>query len=357
MQKQSVRDGAVKTCTSCFFDEKFPGITIGADGRCNVCRDNEFAKERKGRRQGTLDDLHAVARELKANRKGKYDCIIGASGGIDSTYEIYVAKKILGLEPLVVNYDSRMTHELANENLRTVCENLGVELRIIRSAKRFDVKYVRSMVKAFRDIDLYWGVCFFCYWALKAAVYRTAVEEGIDMILSAHDRYQTRLHVTRQDKVGALRSRLRRLGPIKLTRLAFYFAVAAYYLLRLRVELYFPPMRNLLRTSPRGPKVWECIVLSRYMPWDIDRIVEELRQVGWRIPKGRIPMRFDCRIEDSLMNHTYLEAFGTTVHAILCNNFIYDGIRERADLEDAVNFHKDYVQEGMRRIRETLGLK
>lgn len=88
-----------KTCASCFFTTKFPGITIEENGSCNFCNSRGFAKMKSKQTTKDLDGLRRKAREIKDRSKGKYDCIIGASGGLDSPYVIIRGQKIARPEP------------------------------------------------------------------------------------------------------------------------------------------------------------------------------------------------------------------------------------------------------------------
>ncbi|RYY40079.1 MAG: N-acetyl sugar amidotransferase [Chitinophagaceae bacterium] len=71
--------------------------------------------------------IEAMIAELKANQKGKYDCVIGLSGGVDSTYLVYKAKE-WGLNPLVVHFDYGWNLELAVQNIERTLKYAGFEL-------------------------------------------------------------------------------------------------------------------------------------------------------------------------------------------------------------------------------------
>lgn len=79
----------------------------------------------RGERLGALDALVA---KIKKSGKGKpYDCILGVSGGVDSTYLALQAVK-LGLRPLAVHFDSGWNSELAVSNIQNVVDKLGLDL-------------------------------------------------------------------------------------------------------------------------------------------------------------------------------------------------------------------------------------
>jgi hypothetical protein len=345
-----------RSCSSCFFSEEFPGIKIEEDGKCNFCNHNDFQIGHRGQAAEDMGKLHSIAKELKKQRKGKYDCIIGASGGLDSSYVIYIARRILGLNPLVIKYDHGFNYDIATDNLEAICNKLQVDLEIIRSAKEYDRKYVRFMVLALRDIDAYWGVCSFCHYILPAVIYKYALEENISTILHSSNLYEKRLYLKRDFKLRFMLRNLSKLGLLKLLRLVFYAGVAQCYLIGLKLEFYVPPISNVFRHEAKKPSALEWVDMTRYIKWDIDQIVETMgREIGWKRPdKPKLPMRFDCKIEESLINHTYKKAIGLTVHGIICNNLIYDGARTKSELEDTVEHYDHALTQAMQQILSDL---
>ena len=66
---------------------------------------------------------------IKEQSKGrKYDCIIGISGGVDSSYLAYYAKKKMGLNPLAVHFDNGWNSEIAVKNIHHIVQKLGIDL-------------------------------------------------------------------------------------------------------------------------------------------------------------------------------------------------------------------------------------
>ena len=109
---------AVQTCTKCILDTNDdPKISFDDNGVCHYCNDMIELQEnhKKLKDPGVLDKL---LNEIKAgkNPESKYDCIIGISGGVDSTYLAYKAKE-LGLNPLIVHYDNGWNSEEAVQNI------------------------------------------------------------------------------------------------------------------------------------------------------------------------------------------------------------------------------------------------
>lgn len=110
-------------------DTTDPDITFDKDGVCNHChRYDELLSVRvfepeEGKR--ALDQL--VTNIKRDGKKKEYDCIIGVSGGVDSTYVAYLTKK-LGLNPLAIHFDNGWNSELAVSNIEKVLEKLDIDL-------------------------------------------------------------------------------------------------------------------------------------------------------------------------------------------------------------------------------------
>jgi len=116
-------------CTRCVMDTTDPEIQFDENGICNHCRGYEAQAERldipESKRQAALDRL---VTEIRAKGNGReYDCIIGVSGGVDSTYVAYLVKQ-LGLRPLAVHLDNGWDSELAVSNVEKALKKLGIDL-------------------------------------------------------------------------------------------------------------------------------------------------------------------------------------------------------------------------------------
>jgi hypothetical protein len=136
----------------------------------------------------------------------------------------------------------------------------------------------------------------------------------------------------------------------------WHLAFAAWHLLRLRLEFNVPPLANQFRPRPRVPAIGR-ITMSRYVPWDVPVMVKALEETGWRTPHPALPMRFDCLIEDSLVNATWLKASGLTVQGVIACNLVHAGVRTRAELEATVAGYAADIPAVTREVEERLGLR
>jgi len=125
-----MRNLTYQVCTNCVMDTSDAMIRFDAAGQCDHCatfyrhtKPNWHADER-----GWQMLLTKVAR-IKAEGQGKdFDCIIGMSGGIDSSYLTLLAKERLGLRPLVFHVDAGWNSDIAVNNIERIVDGLGLDL-------------------------------------------------------------------------------------------------------------------------------------------------------------------------------------------------------------------------------------
>ncbi|WP_198410755.1 N-acetyl sugar amidotransferase [Synechococcus sp. UW105] len=119
----------VRICSRCIYDERVPSITFDSEGVCNYCRQVESlsAQYATGKLNGK-NRLKKIIDEIRfEGRKKRYDCVIGVSGGTDSSYLIHWAVE-QGLRPLAVHYDNTWNTAIATQNIRKVLFSTGVDL-------------------------------------------------------------------------------------------------------------------------------------------------------------------------------------------------------------------------------------
>jgi len=123
-------DTAHRVCTNCVMDTTDSQITFDDKGVCDHCR--TFYSEvlpNWHTDAGGRAELDAIVAKIKDEGRGKsFDCIIGLSGGIDSSYLTYLAKVELGLNPLVFHVDAGWNSKIAVNNIEKVVDGLGLDL-------------------------------------------------------------------------------------------------------------------------------------------------------------------------------------------------------------------------------------
>jgi len=118
-------------CKRCVMDTTDPQIAFDEQGYCNHCTNaikklNEiyFIDPETKRKK-----LNEIVNKIKEDgKKKKYDCVIGLSGGVDSSYLAYIVVKVLGLRPIAVHVDNGWNSELAVMNIDNIVNKLGIDL-------------------------------------------------------------------------------------------------------------------------------------------------------------------------------------------------------------------------------------
>ena len=123
-------DRPYQMCVRCIMDTRaHSAIEFDDSGLCHHCRRYDLlvgSRVLRGEEARSALAAH-VERIQEAGRGREYDCIIGVSGGVDSTYVAYLVKE-LGLRALAVHFDNGWNSELAVKNIERVLDILGVEL-------------------------------------------------------------------------------------------------------------------------------------------------------------------------------------------------------------------------------------
>ena len=117
-------------CTRCVMDTSDPEIQFDAAGVCSHCRHYDEAVAREVvRGEAGMSRLMTHAEEIRRAGRGKrYDCVLGLSGGVDSSFVAYLTKKKLGLRPLAIHMDNGWNSEVAVRNIENIVKILDLDL-------------------------------------------------------------------------------------------------------------------------------------------------------------------------------------------------------------------------------------
>ena len=134
-------------CNNCIMDTTAENIVFDQNGVCNFCKD--FIKRQKNLKSNEKN-LNELINKIKKNGKNKrYDCIIGVSGGVDSSFALIKAFD-LGLKPLAVHLDNGWNSELAQNNISNLIRMCNADLY----THVINWKEYRNLQQAFFDADV-----------------------------------------------------------------------------------------------------------------------------------------------------------------------------------------------------------
>lgn len=132
-----------QVCTCCVMDTSDEDITFDENGVCMRCKEyQERILPEWNYGKGHEAELHTLLDAIKKSGEGKpYDCILGLSGGLDSSYMLHLAVTEWGLRPFVFHIDCGWNLPVAEENIKRLTDKLGVELHI----EKMDWNELREM--------------------------------------------------------------------------------------------------------------------------------------------------------------------------------------------------------------------
>lgn len=117
-------------CTRCVMDTTDSKIVFDEDGVCDHCRN--FDKNIKpfwNAHEENTDELMELAAKIRKAGEGKeYDCILGLSGGADSSYLAYIAKEVMHIRPLIFVVDTGWNLNVAVENIEKIVKGLDLDM-------------------------------------------------------------------------------------------------------------------------------------------------------------------------------------------------------------------------------------
>lgn len=300
-------------CVHCIMDTTDQDIAFDDEGVCNYCRAHE-AKDRcrppLAEREKQLESLvHKIKRSA---RRKRYDCIVGMSGGVDSSYLAYLAKSY-GLRPLAVHVDAGWNSELAVKNIESVVSSLDIDLVTLvvdwKEMQDLQAAFLKSGV-ANQDIPQ--------DHAFTAGVYRMASKHGIKYVLSGGN-YATESILPNSWGYNSLdlkhiKAIYKRFGNSRLSKyptINFFM----YY-------IYYPLVRGIRTVRPLN-----FIEFNKAAA--IDHLATEY---GWRYYGGK---HFESRFTKFFQAHYLPEKFGYDKRRAHLSSLILSGqIGRDAALEE-----------------------
>ncbi len=324
-------------CKKCILPENYPGISFDAEGICNFCRAYQPQKNHLGK-----EKLVELLRSVKP--VGKYDCVVPMSGGKDSSFILYFAVKELGLNPLVVSYDSGFQEEVARANIRTACELLDVDYQVVHSPGDIQRRLLKQNYQLSKRYHIYLDGCMSCEAILRVVSMNAARANQIPFVLWGSSALEgfgaNKISVINASGEGqngsddrAFFEKIKTITrkPIKILRHIPYY----FYNILQRILLKFPIKVALIpgSTPPLSQEKPQFVSFFDYIQWDSISNVSILKEeLGWQHPEGK-DIRFDCRLH-CVGNYNRLDSAGITSDGINFCNMIREGKMSR---DEAVN--------------------
>ena len=301
-----------RICINCVMDQTDAAIKFDGSGVCDHC--NTFYNQIKpnwhtGKKgQARLDQMIVDIR--KSAKSKDFDCIIGMSGGIDSSYLVYAAKELMGLRPLVFHVDAGWNSQIAVNNIERIVDGLSLDLftEVIDWGEMQDLQrsFFRSGVP---HIDTPQDHAFF------ATMYKFAAKHGIKNILTGAN-YSTECirnpleWMYYQSDATQIRDIHRQFGERQLK--SFPLTSIAWH------KVWLPYVR--------GIRVLRPLNFMPYVKADARQLLME--RFGWQ-PYAQ--KHFESRFTKFYESFWLPERFGFDVRKVQLSSLIVTGQMSRAD--------------------------
>ena len=337
----------MQRCTQCIMTDTVPGITFDDQGLCSYCR--EFKKE-SYRGKEALDAIVAAARG-----KGQpYDCIVPLSGGRDSAYVLYLARKVYDLKVLAVNYNNEFQNPQALKNMQNACQRLQADFVSVRSRTNLAREIVRYGLKS-SNLRRKYCICTACAYGMHSVVYRAAIEHRAPLIFWGDSQQEQTTPMERQAR-----------ETLKLGKDTFrkHFNPDYYRyewaFLKQRREFKVPGNPWFVRRPKLKDKHIKEVHVFYYIPWDRQLIKKTIQEeTGWEKPAGSVSTwRTDCYLTP-LLNYFFYQIFSCGKETFGYCKMINSGDMDREEaLQQEEAFQKTILDVDVIRkmLEEDIGL-
>lgn len=345
----------MKRCTKCILPENYPGITFNKEGICNHCI---AYRERKYLGDKALKEKIDSFLTDKKDRNQNYDCVLGFSGGRDSSYLLYHLVKILNIRVLSYSVDNGFIPEQTKLNVKNITDTLNVKL-VVEENDRLK-KCLRHHILSWmhRPSPAMIGVlCTGCRLGMDLGIVNFAKKNKIPVTIIGGTPfegrgYKTNIMKTNPNSRGPSSFILGYLSHIIrnpkwiLNRTCLITQVREYYYHYYR-RILTKSDKDLLKVSP----------FNLYIRWREDEIISTItNELKWeRNPNIESDWRGDCDIA-LLKLYLYKRTLGFNDKDDGLSSLIRDGQISREEALERTSKEGEIPEKVIREIFDKLGL-
>lgn len=329
---------AFQRCTNCVMDTTDSKIVFDENGVCDFCNDfkTNILPNWKPNEENT--ELEQISAKIREEGKGKkYDCIIGMSGGVDSSYLCYIAKEVMHLRPLAFVVDTGWNLDVADKNIEQVVNVLGIDMykEVVdwEEMKDLQVAFLKSGVP-YQDLPQ--------DHAIFAALYNYAVKNGIKYVLTgannATEYLRPPIEWVYQNDLVFIKDIHKRFGKRELKT----FPMCGM----LKYRLFYPYLKGMKRVAPLNMVPYDKANVQKFL----------IEKLGWKpYEEKHYEDRFTRWYEGYYLPHK----FGYDKRKCYLSNLILTGeiTREEALRElEKQPYTEKHIEEDTVFIAEKLGV-
>lgn len=328
-------------CTNCLLTDKTPGISFNTHGLCNYCEGYEKMQVQGEKK--LIDFLN-----LYRNKKGKYDCMVGISGGRDSTYTLWKLVNDYKLKVLAIHYDNPFTSEQAKRNMEKTAEILGIDIIKWRFPEGEHLNATKKAMKVWSHNPssmMIPVVCAHCknWWP---TIFKHARKNDVSLIIIGSNPLETASF--KKKGFGGARTyhKLSNL-PNVLAKSLKELMANPRYLTSVSWSLILSMYLGASHSSPYLKwryKDMTVIRLFDYIKWDETEVESTITDhLAWKkSSEVESSWRFDCRL-DYVRRQMYASTVGVTELRDLLSKMIREEMITREKALERLNV-EDHIQ-------------
>ena len=326
-------------CKICVLPSNVHGLTLDSEGICPICKNFQQSNEVVERGISIDDELKTHIQRIKDQGKGrKYDCIVGLSGGRDSTYLLHELVVKHDLRCLAAYHRTAFTPDVIDENVRQLVKLLNVPLVEMDISKEYHRKIARGLTDLWLEkptpiiANLACAPCKFH----NHEILKIARKNDIDNLIMGSNRYeafqlgsgQFRYSTPKIKEFGMGKQLLKLLIMFKrgISALSSSIKLWRYFPIGLKAVLYLSPESFLLKVRYRSISTLNYFY---YAKWTEAACHEVLKKVGWELPANcESTWRADCPFGE-IKNYMFKKMTGVNYVEAYYSNQIRAGVISR----------------------------
>ncbi len=287
-------------CNNCILHQGFLGITINSKGLCNYCNDPTYETSNWGkviiedeRKKKNLEDWNNTVKMMQINKcKQKYDCVIGYSGGKDSTALLDTFINEYNLNPFLVTVNTGFMTDVAKENIKDTLTKMDLYENFILIEEAIPTFFKLYKYKFFNHMSgektLTIDICHICTDLIHNIVIKEAIKKGLKNVIIGFSPDQIRRYFYETSELDLIKDgtpnpNLRKIFDVndlkwyltekeinsgKIPRVLYPYHVIEYEEKEIihRVE-----SKGLIQVGKADPVLTNCHVVKAAMMYDLYR--------------------------------------------------------------------------------------
>jgi tRNA(Ile)-lysidine synthase TilS/MesJ len=302
---------STKRCLNCILPAVNDRVILDDKGICNICNTRKKVSENNTFYGDWGPEKLKSDIDKYKTKDGKYDCIIGVSGGKDSLMTLYIAKKELGLNPLAVFIDNGFGLDEMYENIHNATNTLDVDLIVYRTNELKEIFKTLLITKK----PIYY--CRICHELIDVYLREIATKFGIQLLLGGYTKGQ---EYARSDELFWIYNISDKNTIQELSKNQKYSHIIE--ILSNHAMFLYENYDHIVQINP-----------FLYMDYEEEKIIEFLkREMKFKVPKDSWPKDSTNCLFNFVSQHLARKNFGYSQHEAELSTLVREGelTRQRA---------------------------